>query len=128
MLISGLGLGLWGYDTAFTAPLVSLPLFVEKYQGPGVNGSLAFTVKYFPYLILEKMCLTTEAGPKLGSYDCRSSNWRCLWIVNSNPSPEMVWPEEVFASCLLALLYSSVTLATVFAQSRVPGCWQTVEL
>ena len=41
----GLSLGLYGYDNAFAAPLVQLPLFIEKYQGPGltltVRSSLA---------------------------------------------------------------------------------------
>lgn len=34
-----------GYDNAFTSPLVSLPLFVAKYQGPGYTGTYAFTVR-----------------------------------------------------------------------------------
>lgn len=33
VIIIGLGFGLVGYDNAFASPLVSLPLFVEKYQG-----------------------------------------------------------------------------------------------
>ena len=41
----GLALALFGYDSAFTSPLVSLPLFVERYQGPGPNGTLVFTVR-----------------------------------------------------------------------------------
>ncbi len=44
VIIVGLSLGLFGYDNAFASPLVSLPLFVEKYQGPGFDGSLVFTV------------------------------------------------------------------------------------
>jgi MFS family permease len=44
VVIVGLSLGLFGYDNAFAAPLVSLPLFVEKYQGPSSDGTLVFTV------------------------------------------------------------------------------------
>jgi len=44
VIIIGLGLGLWGYDGSFIAPLISLPLFVAKYQGPGFDGSYVFTV------------------------------------------------------------------------------------
>jgi hypothetical protein len=44
VIIVGLSLGLFGYDNAFVSPLVSLPLFVEKYQGLGFDGSLVFTV------------------------------------------------------------------------------------
>ncbi|KAK4942049.1 hypothetical protein LTR10_018085 [Elasticomyces elasticus] len=41
----GFAMGLFGYDNAFTSPLVSLPLFVAKYQGPGYMGAYAFTVR-----------------------------------------------------------------------------------
>lgn len=44
MIIVGLALGVYAYDNAFAAPLASLPLFVQKYQGPGFDGTLAFTV------------------------------------------------------------------------------------
>lgn len=42
--IVGFALGLYGYDNAFTSPLVSLPLFVNKYQGLGFDGLPVFTV------------------------------------------------------------------------------------
>lgn len=45
VVIIGCGLGLWGYDVALIAPLVSLPLFVQKFQGYGINGALAFSVR-----------------------------------------------------------------------------------
>ncbi|KIX04738.1 uncharacterized protein Z518_05608 [Rhinocladiella mackenziei CBS 650.93] len=49
ILVVGLGSGLFGYDNAFAAPLVSLPHFVQKYQGHGEaftanNLSLIFSV------------------------------------------------------------------------------------
>lgn len=45
--IVGLSMGLFGYDNSFAAPLISLPLFIEKYQGP----EPAFTVcNQFPSL------------------------------------------------------------------------------
>lgn len=45
VIIIGLALGLFGYDNAVSSPLISLPLFVEKYQGSGpIDGALAFTV------------------------------------------------------------------------------------
>lgn len=40
VIILGLSLGLYGYDNNFAAPLMQLPLFIEKYQGLG----LTFTV------------------------------------------------------------------------------------
>jgi hypothetical protein len=45
VVIVGLAMGLFGYDNAFASPLVSLPLFVERYQGPGFQGALVFTVR-----------------------------------------------------------------------------------
>ncbi|OIW22790.1 MFS transporter [Coniochaeta ligniaria NRRL 30616] len=42
---------LFGYDNAVTAPLVSLPLFVEKFHGPGYKGNLAFTANELDLLI-----------------------------------------------------------------------------
>jgi hypothetical protein len=38
-------MGLFGYDNSFAAPLVSLPLFILKYQG---NLAPAFTVSNAP--------------------------------------------------------------------------------
>jgi hypothetical protein len=46
VVIIGLSMGLYGYDNNFAAPLVQLPLFIEKYQGPG----LTFTVRRRPTL------------------------------------------------------------------------------
>ena len=52
VIIVGLALGLFGYDNAFASPLVSLPLFVEKYQGPAlIDGTLVFSVIYFLNLL-----------------------------------------------------------------------------
>lgn len=45
VVIVGLAMGLFGYDNAFASPLVSLPLFVERYQGPGFQGALVFSVR-----------------------------------------------------------------------------------
>jgi hypothetical protein len=55
VIIIGLSMGLYGYDNNFAAPLVQLPLFIEKYQGPG----LTFTVRsIFPQLVYRKLsCL-----------------------------------------------------------------------
>lgn len=36
----GLSMGLYGYDNSFAAPLMALPLFIARYQGP----ALSFTV------------------------------------------------------------------------------------
>lgn len=44
VVIIGLSMGLYGYDNNFAAPLVQLPLFIQKYQGPG----LTFTVRSRP--------------------------------------------------------------------------------
>lgn len=44
VIIVGLSLGLFGYDNAFSSPLISLSLFIEKYQGPAPAGLLVFTV------------------------------------------------------------------------------------
>lgn len=46
VIIIGLALSLWGYDNNFVSPLVSLPYFIERYQG-GTNP--AFTVGNFIY-------------------------------------------------------------------------------
>lgn len=45
-IIAGLTFGLFGYDNAFVSPLLSLPLFVEKYQG--VQDGPAFLVMLYP--------------------------------------------------------------------------------
>jgi hypothetical protein len=45
VIILGLAIGLFGYDNAFASPLVSLPLFVEKFQGRLVAGQLIFSVQ-----------------------------------------------------------------------------------
>ncbi|CAH0020335.1 unnamed protein product [Clonostachys rhizophaga] len=37
VVIIGLSMGLYGYDNNFAAPLVQLPLFIQKYQGPGLT-------------------------------------------------------------------------------------------
>lgn len=50
-VIIGLSLGLFGYDNAFIGPLVSLPLFVLKYQGPGVGGLPVFTASSLDLMI-----------------------------------------------------------------------------
>ncbi len=41
MVIVGLAMGLYGYDNAFASPLVQLPLFIEKYQGPGISFTVS---------------------------------------------------------------------------------------
>ncbi|CAI6088080.1 unnamed protein product [Clonostachys chloroleuca] len=41
MVIIGLSMGLYGYDNNFAAPLVQLPLFIQKYQGPGLTFTLS---------------------------------------------------------------------------------------
>ncbi|KAH8802764.1 MFS transporter [Xylogone sp. PMI_703] len=51
LIIVGLALGLFGYDNAFVSPLVSLPLFVNKYQGPGFGGALVFTAHKLELII-----------------------------------------------------------------------------
>lgn len=56
VLIIGLSLGLYGYDNNFAAPLMQLPLFIEKYQGPG----LTFTVNNPPFLRLSQDSYTDE--------------------------------------------------------------------
>lgn len=33
----GCSMGLFGYDNSFAAPLISLPLFIAKYQGPAAS-------------------------------------------------------------------------------------------
>lgn len=37
-------MGLYGYDNNFASPLMQLPLFIYKYQGP----ALTFSVSYSP--------------------------------------------------------------------------------
>lgn len=44
VIVISCAMGLFGYDNALTSPLVSLPLFVAKYQGPGHSGVYSFTV------------------------------------------------------------------------------------
>ena len=36
VVIVGLSMGLYGYDNNFVAPLLSLPLFIQRYQGSGI--------------------------------------------------------------------------------------------
>ncbi|OAP60660.1 hypothetical protein AYL99_05662 [Fonsecaea erecta] len=47
MIIVGLSMGLYGYDNNFVAPLLSLPLFIQKYQGSGI----AFTARNLDVLV-----------------------------------------------------------------------------
>ncbi|QYS96915.1 MFS domain-containing protein [Trichoderma simmonsii] len=51
LTIVGFALGLYGYDNAFTSPLVSLPLFVNKYQGLGFDGLPVFTARNLDLVI-----------------------------------------------------------------------------
>ncbi|KAK9436261.1 MFS transporter, SP family, general alpha glucoside:H+ symporter [Metarhizium brunneum] len=51
LVIVGLAMGLFGYDNAFASPLVSLPLFVERYQGPGFQGALVFSARNLSLII-----------------------------------------------------------------------------
>lgn len=46
MTVIGMAMVLFGYDNSMTSPLVSLPLFVVKYHGPGYKGNLVFTVRH----------------------------------------------------------------------------------
>ncbi|OQV03444.1 hypothetical protein CLAIMM_08489 [Cladophialophora immunda] len=47
LIIVGSASGLFGYDNAFIAPLLSLPEFIAKYQGPGT----AFTARNLNLLV-----------------------------------------------------------------------------
>lgn len=46
VIIIGLSLGLYGYDNAFVAPLLSLPLFIVKYQGVAVAESFTVSIQF----------------------------------------------------------------------------------
>ncbi|KAF7558987.1 hypothetical protein G7046_g5164 [Stylonectria norvegica] len=59
MIIIGLSLGLYGYDNNFAAPLMQLPLFIEKYQGPG----LTFTARN-----LDLLAPVPLVGAALGTF------------------------------------------------------------
>ncbi len=41
VIIIGLSLGLYGYDNNFAAPLMQLPLFIVKYQGPAISFTVS---------------------------------------------------------------------------------------
>lgn len=94
---------LFGYDNAFTAPLVSLPLFVAKYQGPGYEGTYAFTVSYASNLLRLRRKLT-ELGEGLRPLALRTSNRGDGGSVCRRPSSKMAWAPEDNASSLYVLL------------------------
>ncbi|KAH6675974.1 MFS transporter [Halenospora varia] len=47
LIIIGLGLSTWGYDNNFVSPLLSLPLFIARYQGPDA----AFTARNLDLIV-----------------------------------------------------------------------------
>ncbi|CAK7204017.1 hypothetical protein SEUCBS139899_006768 [Sporothrix eucalyptigena] len=51
LIVISLAMVLYGYDNAFTSPLVSLPLFVAKYQSVKNKGLTAFTADELDLLI-----------------------------------------------------------------------------
>ncbi|EJT97376.1 MFS general substrate transporter [Dacryopinax primogenitus] len=62
-VIIGLSLGLYGYDNVFVGPLVTLPLFVLKCQGPGVDGLPVFDARNLTLMVTVPL-----VGAALGSF------------------------------------------------------------
>ncbi|OQV06594.1 hypothetical protein CLAIMM_11140 [Cladophialophora immunda] len=56
LIIIGLAEGLWGYDGALISPLISLPHFVAKYQGPGFDGAYVFSARNLDLLVALPVC------------------------------------------------------------------------
>ncbi|PCG99811.1 Major facilitator superfamily domain, general substrate transporter [Penicillium occitanis (nom. inval.)] len=59
MIIIALSMGLYGYDNNFASPLFQLPLFIERYQGPG----LTFTARN-----LDLMAPVPLVGAVIGTF------------------------------------------------------------
>lgn len=103
----GFAMGLFGYDNAFTSPLVSLPLFVAKYQGPGFEGAYAFTVRSpfhdrsaIPIISNRHVYLPLELGKKLGFVDLCASHRRRNGRVRWRSSSEVARASEDHAGRL----------------------------
>ena len=65
VLVIGFSTGLVGYDAALISPLISLPQFVERYQGGTGGNNAAFTVREplnFPIVVLTGIRHKTSAS------------------------------------------------------------------
>lgn len=128
VIIVGLALGLFGYDNAFASPLVSLPLFVEKYQGPAlIDGTLVFSVIYFLNL-LYRYALWLSIGPKFRSYYHSPSRRRGIRCRCLDFSATVAWAKDEFLAGILNVLYSWISSTAFCTESRSIGGRTILEL
>ncbi|KIW99743.1 uncharacterized protein Z518_11156 [Rhinocladiella mackenziei CBS 650.93] len=99
VVIVGLSMGLYGYDNNFVAPLLSLPLFILKYQG----GGLAFTARNLDVIVtvpLVGAAIGTFMGAPLMKYIGRKKTFLTAYFLLCTPGSLL----QLFAPNLGALV------------------------
>lgn len=127
VIVIGLSMGLFGYDNSFAAPLVSLPLFILKYQG---NVAPAFTVciAVMPLLYANRVLTQLVPGEEprpLGSSasrGCGDGNIHCCTCDGKARE------EKDFSDRLFLLLLARLVSAALRPKSRGSGRWPFLEL